>query len=596
MRPGLLLLSVLFACGAARESGPGPSPGPDAPTSPADPPSLAPTWREHVDGDGMVRVRVRDLAGSAIPAASVCVAPEAVPHALECGFTDEAGEAALSARTGDWRLHVAHPDLLAATWPAPNDAPLAWPAKGGALELRLAREGMELQGRVTDVRGSALPRAYVVVQRANDILAVAAVDSSGRFGVRVPSGRMTSLFAYAPGHARRVVYPYPPDAALHLALIAESTIKGRVVDGEGRPLAGAWVVSHAPLAYVERQRPRARTNEAGDFVLGGLTPGRYSLHVSAANARRVEPVVVALPYAATVELEPIATEPGHALALRLVDPSGRPCVDGFAKFEGPGGLCLSRADGWCSFGAVPPGDRAITASCPASLQIRRTIAVQGDVRETWTFERGGSLTGVVLDDTNAPVADAEVRAPDEDLQTTTDAHGRFVLAGLSGRRVDIQVVSLDHHDERRSVEAGADVQLVLRRRPAVAFHVSDRSGRPARGVALRWDHSTVLLDHEGRGSTANFVATAPAHTLAVHSAHGPTPYIDGGKSTLHGESRWRPGDPQPIEVVVGPPIASSAGVCARLTAGRRPTSSCSRPPRPARPARARARCSTTPRR
>nr|WP_276603645.1 carboxypeptidase-like regulatory domain-containing protein [Nannocystis pusilla] len=364
---------------------------------------------------------------------------------------------------------------------------------------------------------------------------------------------MTRLFAYAPGHARRVVYPYPPDAALHVALIAESTIKGRVVDGEGRPLAGAWVVSHAPLAYVERERPRARTNEAGDFVLGGLTPGRYSLYVSAANARRVEPVVVALPYAATVELAPIATEPGHALALRLLDPSGRPCVDGFANFEGPGGLCLSRAEGWCSFGAVPPGDRTITASCPATRQIRRTIAVQGDVRETWTFERGGSLMGVVLDDANAPVADAEVRAPDEDLRTTTDTHGRFVLAGLSGRRVDIQVVSLDHHDQRQSVEPGAEARVVLQRQPAVAFHVSDRSGRPVQGVALRWDLSSVLLDREGRGSTANLVATASEHTLAVHSAHGPIPHIDGGKPTLHGASRWQPGDPQPIEVVVASP-------------------------------------------
>lgn len=54
-------------------------------------------------------------------------------------------------------------------------------------------------------------------------------------------------------------------------------IEGRVLDSNGQPINGAIVLADRPDVLL-RPMPRAWTNENGEFVINGLTPGSYVLH------------------------------------------------------------------------------------------------------------------------------------------------------------------------------------------------------------------------------------------------------------------------------------------------------------------------------
>jgi len=70
---------------------------------------------------------------------------------------------------------------------------------------------------------------------------------------------------------------------------AQSVIRGKVVDGAGKPVEGATVSIEATEA---NRKAQTKTNRNGEFLQVGLASGRYNITVSKDNLKQVQPATV----------------------------------------------------------------------------------------------------------------------------------------------------------------------------------------------------------------------------------------------------------------------------------------------------------------
>lgn len=84
---------------------------------------------------------------------------------------------------------------------------------------------------------------------------------------------------------------------------AQSVIRGKVVDGAGKPVEGATVDIQATEA---NRKAQTKTNRNGEFLQVGLASGRYNITVSKDNLKQVQPATVSqgTPVELTFQLTP----------------------------------------------------------------------------------------------------------------------------------------------------------------------------------------------------------------------------------------------------------------------------------------------------
>ena len=308
-----------------------------------------------------------------------------------------------------------------------------------------------IHGRVLAVdTGAALPRARLMVAVDGVPGLPAYTDDRGQFEVAAPSAATFTLLVVKAGFAaahvplQRSALAATPARELAIALTRSAAVNGRVVDTTGETVVGLRV-------YADRLDPDnstaaglrkfiTTTDDRGEYRLGGLPPGRYS--VTATGAQDPDAV-------ATLDLQP-----GDDLS----------------------GI---------NFTATPPPDSAIeTSPQPAE-----------------TPERG-TIRGRVLSTSGRPIARAVVNisGPMPPRYFVTDDRGRFTFPGLipgdyevRASRGDFLPGTLDQQTasesgSRIAVSTGArvdEVTLVLSRGLAVTGTIGDRNGEPLQGVSVQ---------------------------------------------------------------------------------------------------------------
>ena len=70
---------------------------------------------------------------------------------------------------------------------------------------------------------------------------------------------------------------------------AQSVVRGKVVDGAGKPVEGAVVTIEATEA---NRKAQTKTNRNGEFLQVGLASGRYNVTVTKDNLKQVQPATV----------------------------------------------------------------------------------------------------------------------------------------------------------------------------------------------------------------------------------------------------------------------------------------------------------------
>ncbi|MBL9079368.1 MAG: carboxypeptidase regulatory-like domain-containing protein [Planctomycetes bacterium] len=345
-------------------------------------------------------------------------------------------------------------------------------------------------GTITDGDGTPIAGAWIgwAAERS-----LAAADGTFRHAFAGGAGTM-ALEAGAPGFVTQrqtVDTAGAREFTLHYRLGRGLQVAGRVVDADGRPVAGASVATFYTL-----QEP-GTTDAEGRFLLTNVDPTRDRQVLFARKPGYVE---------AKTEIVPAAPVPSYELVLRrgvrvhgsvtTRDGTALPAAElyiGSSPYAYDRLDAVADDDGRFVFAAVAPGAQTLVASSEGFAPDTRTLAVPTDARELSVdvqLEPAHMLAGVVVDENGAPVADAGIAVRVKQGGTVNDlpgvrtrsaADGTFRLDGLPGGAVHLDVYG--KQIARRAFEDigvdRTDVRLVVQRAGRFAGTVvDDATGAP----------------------------------------------------------------------------------------------------------------------
>ncbi len=484
-----------------------------------------------------ITVEVRDAAGDPVPEALLRFGQSR----LSLGLTGEDGrltfdrdpgaELTLMALStaGPWRHHVV--DVMPEEDEGDGNGD-----DGGAEPVELAVVELPplvtLTGRTLE-RTERTPVAGAWVWASGFSHAPVRSDSRGNFSLSTPATERPLLRADAGGFGGAFVRLRQEQAAdggpVTILLAATATAAGRVVDGEGQPVAGARLRA-VPDGSRRSHRIDASTEiftgPDGRFTLDELsvdTPHTLtavhadfapaSLHLEAlpAGARRQGLEIVlgtaSVAFGRVVDVDEVAV-PGAEVTLTPALASSDITALMLAARSGvPPATATTDREGYFEIGGLADGrfDLAADAAGFAPLAVPGVELPPGGGRVdlgTLFLEPGLRLEGQVVDSNGEPVAEAWVWARDDnamgmgsligadrrEADSRTGPDGRFVVDGLA--RGNQQSVRAEAEGYTRALLSGVEIpaeeplRIVLERSASLSGVVTDSSGAPVEGARV----------------------------------------------------------------------------------------------------------------
>jgi RNA polymerase sigma factor (sigma-70 family) len=352
--------------------------------------------------------------------------------------------------------------------------------RAGALSeeiLAFGLEGLAAGGAFGAVRTNGevdflleLP-AWVSALEARLPLATTHTGSDGSFAfAHAPAGRLSVLVDApldAPGRARLASEPVALEAGERVELeplvfARGASVRGRVHDADGRPVAGAEV--RAGTQTMERGLaifgPTLTSDAEGRFAAEGLAPERNPVVVARRDAR--SPWVVAREGDPEFSLE---LAPARELVLEVVDGAGAPvaeaevflrrqsALDGFGAFAPPFSACRARPV------AGSPGRFALDGLADGHYQLEARAGLAQASTELDLSEGERPEVRLVLE---APRRVSVHVRDGAEGPALAGAHVRVEVAGLVPPVVLDSVRSDDDGLATLSLPARADGALLLR--------------------------------------------------------------------------------------------------------------------------------------
>ncbi|HVR99794.1 MAG TPA: carboxypeptidase-like regulatory domain-containing protein, partial [Thermoanaerobaculia bacterium] len=433
------------------------------------------------------------------------------------------------------------------------------------------------EGRVVDAESKApVPGALVWSEgmlRPRPVRAAA----DGSFRLQVP-GMPSPLQAAAPGYLTERTLPPPPSeeggasVSVALRLTRAGFLSGRVVDADGRPVAGARVRarSQSMESVLQPGDLQAWSGADGGFRLQRLRTGRtYELAVDKEGFAPGSGLgEAAAPGSAAKPVRLVLSRGGTAFG-KVVDESGRPVAGAaveirpvYDPFQGNiedlerAVSAASKADGSFELRPLAPGSFTLQARspgfAPAYVQGIEVPATEGRIDlGTVTLSPEAVIEGQVTDPRGAPVAGAKVYA-DSQPPPEIGPDGRFRIGGLSpGTRVQVSAVAKGYATTRLEgleVPLTAPLRIELQPLGKLSGRVLDPAGEPVAGAFV------MVNDEEWpgtRGSGDAIGATDDQGRFQIDLEPGPVELSVQAEGYRRGS--WRgevpeKGDARPAEI------------------------------------------------
>ncbi len=398
------------------------------------------------------------------------------------------------------------------------------------IDIVLHGGGVRVAGVVKDIAGGVIEGATVKGQRgwawqSGEGTSFAKSDDSGAFELWVAPGELTitaSADGYAPGDKSGTA----PGYTFELLLTPESVLAGRVVRAQdGKPVVDAYVT----LEEWMWSEHGAYTDEAGNFRIDRLEPGRYKPIARTAESYGQIPESIRLGLGETVDGIVISTHPMPAIRGRVVvaGDAEAPCEQGSVNVTGKiskhGSWTELQKDGTVEIAALTPDTYEISVWCSGFVSEPKypdVVLTEGSVDgQVWSVKPGLVLKGIVVDQDGKPIAHASVGArpvgTGARAQQTfgwgerTDENGHFEAEGLLAGNYELRA----SHEDYVSPETPPKVTLVdgektdeqkivLEAGGIVTGRVVDANKRPVPGarvqvIGTRWGGSGARTDDDG---------------------------------------------------------------------------------------------------
>jgi len=415
---------------------------------------------------------------------------------------------------------------------------------------------VEITGRIT--RGGA-PVQGVTISGGTGEPARSAADGSFTVGGLAPGE--TRLMLGKPEELlreeRRITAP-ARDVVIELPVGV--TISGRVTDKATRSAMREFEVNvERPQSGSGNWSPQRFTSEDGTFTLRHVEPGPLQLIAKApgyASAR------LSIDAQEGKDVSDVALELDRAVRLsgRITGENGLPLSEASVQLQPtgayPGRLPRSttNANGEYSVEGLDPGERAFRITHPKHTPVQRTVTVAG--RETKLdvqLSAGHRVTGTVVDERGAGVAEAEVRAVGDGSMAKpvlTNASGAFELEALAPGRYRFDATKRGlAQGVLEDVDVVSSGPLVITMRAGGTIY-----GRVTGLTAAEVAHTIVRARAES--SMLSPPIESPVDPQGNYRIDG----VPAGKVRLQasvmpqGSGSWRGGASQEVQVVAGSPL------------------------------------------
>lgn len=342
------------------------------------------------------------------------------------------------------------------------------PGAGDVNVLLKVRCEPTVQGLVIDAEGAPIANALVELRAVKEN-ETTGTDATGRFVLHQPEGS----YRLKVSHERYRSAEQPltiPTKEVTVVLDAGGSISGRVVDGAGKPIAGAEVAAMPGLLEdllkeIEGGTSKATTDAQGHFMVTGLLAGRWVLAASGSS---------------------LPSTPSEVVVLQPAEHRQDVVITIDAKVDLTGVV----------------------------LDERRQPIPAAEIR--WDPEDEKAAMSSLLFDAVAGRMDAVVRFLPS--PAATDADGRFELRGLPVSEVKLRVSAPRYADAEVKAARGAKLEVVLKREGGmVRGRVVDESGRP---VARFQANGTDFTSEDGRFEVVAFQRDDSVRVTATGYAAG----------------------------------------------------------------------------
>lgn len=394
-----------------------------------------------------------------------------------------------------------------------------------------------LSGQVVDA-SSRKPVPGALVRAPADPEAAVRADAEGRFQVTAPGRRRFDLEVVAPGYLPKKVAITRPQLVSRkvgtLALARAGRLRGKVVDPQGGPLAGAAVVAVHQSALGDRAfspsdpvADRAETDLQGRFELRHVRPEQiYEIRASRAGAfPAAQSATVGDPAMPPRDLT-LVLAPARTARGKVQDPAGRPIAGAEAVVRpalrpgssddaaaGETGMppVQSDAEGVFALPELPAVEVELSVRrkgyAPAAFPAIRVPNGTGPADlGVVTLRPGATLTGRVIDHRGQAVPNGEIflldrPASPQEMERALQGRkpaaavakdGRFTIEDLAqGAPVHVAVRAPGYLAAlARAIRPPTAKPVVIRLEPEAALRgrVVDEAGEPVPGarIDLHW--------------------------------------------------------------------------------------------------------------
>lgn len=374
---------------------------------------------------------------------------------------------------------------------------------------------------------------FAVTSDADGIATFPSLPQDARVGLHV----LDESYART-DYRERIVVPKSADPApVPMRLLAGGVIEGRLVDADGKPVAGVYVSAQGTNVS-STTGGTTYTDEQGRYALKQMRPGTFNVAVGLREELGNSWTAVAHESVSLAEGQRLTGKdfqliPGTLITGKVMDADTHKPLAGLSV--GVYGPAHPKSGGWvqsAKSGAdgtyqlrVPPGDQYVyfmgmtpegyLSAQPASKEVTVTDAQGTSVDFLLPRDKNPPLSGQVIDAAGKPVPQARVtlqRSGDgpmivPDATKITDDQGEFEFAAVPRGSTLRAVKGKTGTLEPVTVNGAEDITLIVEEDylTNIAGVVTDLEGKPIAGakVSLTRMHGSFGIGTEPRPTDAN---------------------------------------------------------------------------------------------